>query len=361
MTRVNTLRARKVNSAYKGKKVLITGGLGFIGSNLAIRLVELGARVTIVDSSVRGCGANLHNISPVSGKVCVVERDVGEAAELRGEIIESEVIFNLAGEVSHIHSMEFPTRDAELNASAQLRFLQACMQLAPGIRIVYAGTRQIYGVPQVLPVDETHPVRPADFNGIHKYAATMYHLLGSRIGKLDAVVLCLTNVYGPRMALDEPCQGFLGNFLRRSLQGRPIEIYGEGRQLRDPLYVADAVDAFLGAGSAPELPSRLYNLGGPKPLQLYEIAEIASRVAGGPPPIHSPFPAERKAIDIGSYYADVSRIRQELSWEATVGFEEGVRRALAYYNRELWHYLDPSAVEPQCKLGLPSVTVPSSA
>src|SRR5205085_11931218 len=133
---------------------------------------------------------------------------------------DTGVVFNLAGEISHIHSMQKPWRDAELNAMAQLRFLQNC----PKVRIVYASTRQIYGVPQYLPVDELHPVRPVDFNGIHKYAATEYHLLYTAMGKLDAAVLCLTNVYGPRMVLNIPCQGFLGNFIRRSLFDQPIEI-----------------------------------------------------------------------------------------------------------------------------------------
>jgi UDP-glucose 4-epimerase len=207
------------------------------------------------------------------------------------------------------------------------------------VRVVYASTRQIYGVPQYLPVDELHPIRPVDFNGIHKYATTAYHLLWSDMGRLDARVLCLTNVYGPRMALNVPGQGFLGHFLRRALAGETIEIFGDGRQLRDPVYVDDAVDAFLAAGTAGPTPRLLWNVGGSAALPLSAIAESISRAAGAPMPVYRAFPAEHRSIDIGSYATDSSRIREDLGWRPTVTFDDGVRRTLEYYNRELPHYL----------------------
>lgn len=335
---------------YKNKKVLITGGLGFIGSNLAIRAVELGARVTVVDSSVIGCGANRRNLAPVWNDVRTIDHDIGEAYRFPEIIAGSDVIFNLAGEVSHLHSMDYPERDLEINTVAQLRFLEMCRKQAPGIRIVYAGTRQIYGIPEYLPVDESHPIHPVDFNGIHKYAAMMYHLMLSRSGNLDAVVLRLTNVYGPRMALGIPCQGFLASFLRRILLGERLEVFGEGAQKRDPLYVDDVVEAFLLAGASSRLPSRTYNVGGLDALSLEEIAQICTHAVGGCPPLKRPFPKEHAEIDIGSYYSDSSRIERELGWKPQIRFCDGIRQVLDFYRAELPHYLADSNPRPRCML-----------
>lgn len=332
------LPAERVISAYKNRKVLVTGGLGFIGSNLALRLVRAGARVAIVDSEVPGCGANRRNIAAAQGDLRLIVADVGDAAAGR-EIRGCSVVFNLAGEISHVHSMRNPSRDARLNAMAHLRFLEECARQAPGVRVVYASTRQIYGVPRYLPVDEAHPVRPVDFNGVHKYAATAYHLLYSDMGKIDARVLCLTNIYGPRLAVRLECQGFLGNFLRRGLLSQTIEIFGDGRQLRDPVYVDDAVDAFLLAGAAPQPQSRVWNVGGLEALPVAQIAAVISAAAGAPQPVCRPFPEEQKGIDIGSYCSDSTRLREELGWHPRVAFEEGVRRSLEYFQRELPHYL----------------------
>ena len=339
-----------VKEQYSGREVLITGGLGFLGSNLAIRLSALGASVTVVDALVRGCGGNPYNLAPLEGRVRVIHSNIAAPGRLREVIRRAAIIFNLAAEVSHIHSVRFPKRDALLNATAQLNFLEECSRTAPGIRVVYAGTRQIYGIPRYLPVDEDHPVCPVDFNGIHKYAAVMYHLLYARMSTLDAVVLNLTNLYGPRMALSVPCQGFLANFLRKLLTGGRLEVFGDGRQLRDPVYVDDAVDGLLAAGAAEQLLSRMYNLGGPEPLAIGHIAEIASRLAGLEPPLLRPFPPERKVIDIGSYYADTSRIRRELGWAPRVQFEDGLQRTLTFYGEELHHYLPSGGEEPHCQL-----------
>ncbi len=324
---------------YRNKTVLVTGGLGFIGSNLAVRLVELGARVIVVDSSRPGCGANPHNLAPVADRVHLLPLDIGEAQEFAGLLRQCDVVFNLAGEVSHMHSMTAPERDLEINTAAQLRFLEILRRERPGVRIVYAGTRQIYGVPQYLPVDEQHPVEPVDYNGVHKYAASQYHLMLSRMGALDAVVLRLTNVYGPRMALRIPCQGVLSAFLRRALLGQDLELYDGGEQLRDPVYVDDVVEAFLLAGSATSLRWRTYNIGGPESLPLREIAETIAQLAGVRV-VTKPFPPERKRIDIGSYRADSSRFQREFGWRARTAFEDGVRRSIAWYREHWHHYLD---------------------
>jgi UDP-glucose 4-epimerase len=323
---------------YAGRRVVVTGGLGFVGSNLAVRLAQLGASVSIVDSSVDGCGANEYNIAPIRGRVRLIPLDIADAEKFADEIREADLIFNLAGEISHTQSMQLPERDMALNAIAQLRFLQTCRRVRPGIRVVFAGTRQVYGRPEYLPVDETHPLQAVDFNAIHKLAAAQYHLLLSSRGEIDAAVLRLTNVYGPRMALRLPWQGFMGCFVRASLVGEPLPVFGDGMQLRDPLFVDDAVTAFLMAGAAERLPSRIYNVGGPEPLPLGGIAEI---LASGPGSVvRVPFPERRKAIDIGSYWTDWSRIRRELGWQPATAFREGARRTLEYFRGRLEHYLD---------------------
>jgi len=337
--------------SYKGKRALVTGGLGFIGSNLAIRLAAEGARVTVVDSSIPGCGANPFNLAPVAAEIKVVARDIAEAERLKDHIASADVIFNLAGEISHVHSMQFPERDMQINAVAQMQFLDACKSCARGVRIVYAGTRQVFGAPRYLPVDEEHPIQPVDFNGIHKYAATAYHMLYTQSGDLDALVLRLTNVYGPRMALDVPCQGFLSTFFRRVLLGQDVEVFGTGSQLRDPIFVDDAVDAFLLAGAVEKPRSRLYNVGGPGALSLAEIARMIVDTAGGDSKfLLTPFPPERKAIDIGSYTTDSSRIRAELGWKPRTSFRDGLALTLDYYRAQLRHYLDPDNPFPECRM-----------
>ncbi len=324
---------------YLNRKVLITGGLGFIGSNLAIRMVAEGARVTVVDSSVSGCGANLFNLDPVRDRVRVLPFDLNEAPQFHAELADADVVFNLAGEISHIHSMHFPERDLQINATAQLRFLLECVSARRGVRVVYASTRQIYGAPDYLPVDEDHPIRPIDFNGVHKATACMYHEMLTRTGDLDAVLLRLTNVYGPRMALNVPAQGFLSTFLRKALLGESLQIFGDGAQLRDPVYVDDVVEAFVLAGGVASPPSRTYNVGGPASLSLRQIGTIASELAGGLALEQRPFPDEMKPIDIGSYRTDSGRIERELGWRPRIGFADGLRLALDYYRPILEHYL----------------------
>jgi nucleoside-diphosphate-sugar epimerase len=333
--------------SYAGRRVLVTGGVGFIGSNLVLRLVEEGAVVTVIDNLLPGCGSNSYNLASVEGRVRFIEVDIGDVSS--DAIAGSEVIFNLAGEISHIHSMQFPERDLQVNTVSQLRFLLACAEAARGARIVYAGTRQVYGAPKYQPVDEAHPVQPVDFNGVHKYAATMYHLMLSGIGHFDAIVLRLTNVYGPRMALDVVCQGFLSTFLRRMVLGQPLHVYGDGSQLRDPVYVDDVVDAFLIAGSVETHPSRSYNVGASDALSLREIAETAARIAGLEPPLAVPFPADRKPIDIGSYRTDIRKIGRELGWTPKVPFAEGLLRTYEFYRSEVANYLQGGA-DSACRM-----------
>jgi nucleoside-diphosphate-sugar epimerase len=332
-------------SFYKGKRAIVTGGLGFIGSNVALRLEALGAHVTVIDSSRAGCGANGANLAGSS--VTTLHADLCEPSLFQEVIANADIAFNLAGEISHIHSMQFPERDLHINTVSQLRFLQACAELRPGLRVVYAGTRQVFGRPQYLPVDEKHPIRPVDFNGVHKYAASMYHLMMSDLGQLDAVILRLTNVYGPRMSLNVFGQGFLGVFFRMALLGEQIRVFGDGGQLRDPLYVDDAVEAFLRAGEHKDMQRREYNVGGPQPLPLSEIARIIAREGGAPAPEACEFPPHLKPIDIGSYFTASERIGASMGWKPATSFTEGVAKTIAYYRERLPAYV--GAGEPPRK------------
>jgi UDP-glucose 4-epimerase len=338
-----------VRGFYGGKTVVITGGLGFIGSNLAIRLAGLGAKVTVVDSRVAGCGANPENLASIASQIRVIERDISEAAAFRSALSEAQVIFNLAGEVSHIHSMEFPARDLQINAQAQLQFLMECARAAPGVRIIYAGTRQVYGVPRYLPVDEAHPVEPIDVNGVHKHAAAQHHLMLTRLGRLDAIVLRLSNVYGPRMAVHAPCQGFLPVFFRRLLRNEPIEIYGDGRQLRDPVYVEDVVESFLSAGRIAKARSRTYNIGGPAALPIGQIAQIICEAAGVGAPVQRVFPQALRAIDIGGYASDCRLAGRELRWSPRTSLEQGVAATMAHL-RDNWARYQQAAKTSECPL-----------
>lgn len=333
-----------MNSFYSGKRVLVTGGLGFLGSNLAVRLAEAGARVAVVDARVPGCGSNPANLR--GADVDVLQRDIADPA-VADALAGVDVVFNLAGEVSHIHSMLYPERDLYHNANAHLAFLNLTARVRPGVRVVYASTRQVYGAPQTLPVDEHHPVCPADFNGVHKHAAEQYHLLLARLGRLDSVVLRLTNVYGPRMAAGLPCQGFLLVFTARALTGRRIDVFGDGQQLRDPVYVDDVCAAFLRAGAAPRPNRRVLNIGSSQALPIGEIARTFARLAALPEPRHLPFPAARKPIDIGSYATCIGATSEELGWVACTPLEEGIRRTLEFYRV---HREDYRPEAPHCPL-----------
>jgi len=327
-----------VISAYSNRKVLVTGGLGFIGSNLALRLVRAGARVTIVDSEVAGCGANRHNIAGAERDLRVIAADVGDAEALAGEIRGCALVFNLAGEISHIHSMRDPARDAALNAASQLRFLEECARQEPGVRVVYASTRQIYGVPKYLPVDEAHPLRPADVNGVNKMAGEAYHLLFHDVYGLNTRSLRLTNVYGPGMRIKDARQNFLGIWLRRALEGDAFEVWG-GEQRRDMIYVDDAAEAFLAAAATPETAGLALNVGGDAPYSLAEIAAaLIAANKGGRCEVRE-FPAERKRIDIGDFITDDRQFRALAQWTPRTTLAEGLALSLDYYRRHLAAYL----------------------
>jgi UDP-glucose 4-epimerase len=320
-----------LEEAYRGRHVLITGGLGFIGSNLARRLVELGSEVVLVDSLIPEYGGNRANIRGVEGRVRVNISDVRDEHSLPSLIRGQELVFNLAGQTSHVDSLHDPFTDLDINCRSQLSILETCRHANPGVKVVFASTRQLYGRPQYLPVDERHPLAPVDPNGVNKAAGEWYHLVYGQIYGLRCSVLRLTNTYGPRMRVKDDRQTFLGTWLRLAVEGGELLVFGDGTQRRDFTYVDDAVEAFLLAGASAEADGEVFNVGGEPPVSLRELAELLVEVARAGSYRLVPFPEERRSIDIGDYFADDAKLRSRLGWEQRVGLREGLERSLAYY------------------------------
>lgn len=323
---------------FKNKKVLITGGLGFIGTNLAKKLVSLGAKVTLVDSLIPEYGGNLFNIAGFEQQVRVNISDVRDEHSMRYLVQNQDYLFNLAGQTSHMDSMSDPATDLEINAKAQLSILETCRNYNPGIKIVFASTRQIYGKPDYLPVDEKHPLRPVDVNGINKMAGEWYHILYNNVYGIRSCALRLTNTYGPRMRIKDARQTFVGIWVRRLFEEQPFEVW-EGHQLRDFNYVDDCVDALLLAAEKEEVNGQIFNLGDHSPVSLQELADLLVELYGsGSYSIHS-FPADRKKIDIGDYYSDFSKFESSTGWKPKISLREGLSRTIEYYKSSLTQYL----------------------
>jgi dTDP-glucose 4,6-dehydratase/UDP-glucose 4-epimerase len=323
-----------------GKQILITGGLGFIGSNLARRLVQLGAKVTLVDSLIPLHGGNYFNIQDIRDQVTVSISDVRESGAMKRLIQDKEYLFNLAGQTSHIDSMTDPRTDLDINASAQLSILEACREENRRVKIVFASTRQLYGKPDYLPVDEKHPARPIDVNGINKLAGETYHLLYNNVYGIRTCALRLTNTYGPGMRVKDARQTFLGIWIRNVIEEKPILVFGDGNQLRDFNYVDDAVEALLLAACNPRADGQVFNLGSREVVSLKRLAQMLVELHPGARFEIVPFPPERKAIDIGDYNGDFSLIRKELGWTPRIGLSKGLAKTLHYYREHGKQYWD---------------------
>jgi UDP-glucose 4-epimerase len=318
---------------------MITGGVGFIGSNLARYLVSLGSDVLLVDSLIPKYGGNLYNIAPIRDQVRLNIADMRDEHGLRYLVQNQDVIFNLAGQVSHTDSMIDPYADLEINARSQLSLLEACRHGNPDASIVFASTRQIYGRPQYLPVDEVHPLQPVDVNGINKTAGEWYHIVYHNVYGLKTVSLRLTNTYGPRMRVKDARQTFLGWWLHQMVEGQTLKIFGDGHQFRDFNYVDDVVVALLIAAAEEKANGQIYNLGSREAISLLNLAELLIEIYGRGSYEIIPFPEDRRRIDIGDYQGDFGKIKEELGWEPQVLLADGLAESLAYYDQHLQHYL----------------------
>lgn len=325
-------------SLFCGSQVLVTGGLGFIGANLARRLVDLGAQVTVVDSLIPDYGGNLFNLEGYHDRLRVNIADVRDSHAMGYLIQGMDYLFNLAGQTSHADSLRDPFSDLDINCRAQLFILEACRRHNPKIRIVFASTRQIYGRPDFLPVDESHLKRPVDVNGVNKMAGEWFHILYNNLYDIPCSSLRLTNTYGPRMRVKDARQTFIGLWIRRAVEARPFEVWG-GEQLRDFTYVDDAVNAMLLAAASDRTAGQVMNLGGEQPYTLLQTAELLQKLTGAPPFRIREFPPEAVRYDVGSYYADWSLIHDICGWKPETPLEEGLTRTVAYYREHLSRYL----------------------
>ncbi len=323
---------------FRGSRILITGGLGFIGSHVAKELVAAGARVTLIDNLVPEYGGNRFNIESIKDQVSVHIGDIRDRTLIDNLVPDTDFIFNLAGQTSHLDSMADPHTDLAINADAQLSILEVCRALNPQARIVFASTRQLYGRPDFLPVTEDHPIRPVDVNGINKLAGEWYHLLYQDVYGIPASALRLTNTYGPGMRVMDARQTFLGIWIKQALTGQVIQVFGDGKQLRDFNYVDDAVNALLLAATSPNAAGRVFNLGNSEVVSLEQLAQLICEVVLGAQYELVPFPVERKKIDIGDYYADTTLIEKELGWKPRVSLAEGIKRTIDFYRNNSTQY-----------------------
>ena len=331
--------------SYRGRSVLITGGLGFIGSNLAHRLVEIGGvDVAIVDALLPEQGGNLYNIKAIRDRVELHQVNLCDDWAINHVVGGVDCIFNLAGSVSHVDSMQQPQRDLQLNCEAQLALLEACRHFNPHVKIVFTSTRQVYGKSVYLPLDEQHRTAPLDINGVNKLAAEYYHLLYHRVYGTRAVCLRLTNTYGPRQQMRHDRQGVVPWFIRQALEGGILELFGDGKQKRDLTYVDDVVDALLLAGASEAAEGEILNVGGEKPLMLCEVAAELISITGSGTVKCSPFPLEQQLIDIGNAYLSYQKINTKLGWRPRTPWREGLKRTVDFYRKHGEHYLPSDAV-----------------
>lgn len=326
-----------MDSAYRGKNILITGGLGFIGSNLAVRLVGFGANVTLIDSLIPEYGGNIFNIEDIKNKVKVNISDVRDAHSMNSLIKGQDYLFNLAGTLSHIDSMKDPFTDLEINCKSQLSILESCRRFNPGVKIIFTGTRGQYGRAEYIPVDERHPQNPIDVNGINNAAGEMYHMLYYKAYGIRAVSLRLSNTYGPRHQMHHHRQGIINWFIRQAIDGQKIKIYGDGKQVRDTNYADDVVDALLSAGAVKEADGEVFNVGG-FPTNLIDLVKLIVQFTKGAGWELVNYPSESKNIEIGNYIADYSKASKILGWKPKIALQEGIKKTISFYETYRQYY-----------------------
>ena len=324
---------------FKNRRVVVTGGLGFIGSNLALRAASLGARVRILDARLEGYGWNDANLKGCAPAPEVFHGDIRDPGAVAPVLEGADVVFDCAAQVSHTRSVREPFLDLDINCRGALTVLEGMRHACPRARLVYAGTRGMIGPMVRNPVDEEHPTDPVDMNGIDKLAAEKYGRLYHRLHGLWTASLRIPNAYGPRSQVRHGDYGILTWFIRLALEGREIAIYGEGRQTRDFLFVDDVVEAFLRAAAEDRAAGEVFMLGSGREVPFVEALEIVRRETGLQPPIrHLPWDARRRAIEIGDFRVSSAKAERLLGWKPRVDLEEGIRRTVAFYRERRKDY-----------------------
>lgn len=328
---------------FEGKRVLITGGLGFIGSNLAIRLVQEGAQVTLVDNMIPRQGGNLFNISPIADKVHVNFSDVRNQLSVDHLVQGQEYIFHLAGQVNHVESVRNPIQDLDINCRGTLVLLEACRRFNRDARIIFSGTRGEYGASVHLPVDENHPTNPKGIYAVTNLTAEKMILVYHDIHKLQGVCLRITNTYGERHQMQHDEFGVMNWFIRKAMDGETIPVFGDGMILRDFLYVGDLVECFLMVATYPQAYGEVFNVGTGVPISFIDVARKIVDIAGNGRVDFTEFTPERKEVEPGDYYTDISKIKGVAGWEPTISLDEGIKRTIAFYQKHKERYWKEAA------------------
>ena len=323
----------------KGKKVLVTGGLGFIGSNLCARLVELGATVTIVDNMMPRLGGNLFNVKGIEDQIHINFSDVRDAHSMDYLVKGQEIIFHLAGQVNHVDSIRNPIQDLDINCRGTLVLLESCRKYNQEAKIIFAGTRGEYGSSVKLPVAEDHPTNPKGIYAVTNLTAEKMVLVYHDVHNIQGACLRITNTYGPRHQMVHDEYGVVNWFIRKAIDGEMIPVFGDGNILRDFLFVDDAVECFIEVANSPHAYGEVFNVGTGIPFSFVDLAKKIVKAAGTGKVAFTDFTKERKEVEPGDYYTDISKIRGVVGWEPRTGLEEGLRKTIEFYRtykNEYW-------------------------
>lgn len=332
-----------INQAFNGKTVLITGGMGFIGSNLAIRLAEAGAKVTVLDAMIPDYGGNEFNIAPVKDRITVNYCDIRDDSAVTYLVKNKDYIFHLAGQVCHLMSLSNPFPDIDMNITGTAVVMEACRKNNPDAVVVYTGTRGQYGPSVSLPVNEEAPTNPKGIYEISNLTAEKIIRVYHDVHGIRSVLLRLSNIYGPRSQMKHSRFGVCNWFVRLAMDEAPIQVFGDGSILRDFCYVDDCVDAILRAAITEAAFGEIFNVGSDIPVSFLELVKTIVEVGQQGSWQFAEFSAERKAQEPGDFYSDVSKIAKFTGWKPTTDLKTGLAQTFDYYRKHRDHYWTPTA------------------
>lgn len=333
--------AKKINSNdLKNKKVLITGGMGFVGSNLCIKLAELEAEVLIVDNMLPRQGGNLFNIEPVKDIVKVNISDIRNPTSMNHLVKGMDYIYHIAGQVNHVDSVKDPLNDLSINVEGTLVLMEALRKNNPGAKVIFTGTRGEYGSSLSLPVAENHAINPIGIYAITNFAAERIVLTYHNLHHIKSLCLRITNTFGPRHQMAHDEYGVFNWFIRKAMDNEVIPIFGDGRILRDYLYIDDLVDSLISIALCDSAYGDVYNVGSGVPLSFIDLAKKIIDISGTGKIDHTEFTTERKALEPGDYYADITKIKNTIQWTPKVQINEGIKKTIEFYKENKKHYWD---------------------
>lgn len=325
-------------NSFKNKKVIVTGGLGFVGSNLSIKLAELGADVLIVDNMLPREGGNLFNIEPVKDKVQINISDIRNADSMNHLVKGMDYIFHIAGQVNHVDSVKNPLNDLSINVEGTLIIMEALRKNNPSAKVIFTGTRGEYGSSLKLPVEESHAINPIGIYAITNFAAERIVLTYHNLHNVKSVCLRITNTYGPRHQMAHDEYGVFNWFIRKSMDNEVIPLFGDGRILRDYLYIDDLVESLVATALNDNVYGEVYNIGSGIPVSFIELANKIIEISGKGKADYTEFTSERKALEPGDYYADITKIKKAIKWEPKISLDDGIKKTIEYYSKNKKHY-----------------------